>query len=60
MCASSFELASNAAKEIVITLIDKPNIMPYLNPDELTGVELFSHFGDCYQALYRKALEVIK
>jgi hypothetical protein len=31
-----------------------------LNPNILTGVALASHLGDCYQALYKKAFEVIK
>lgn len=59
--SDKYELASTAAKEILIKMLENPNQpkLCFKNDDYPKGVDFADHIGDCYQALYKKVFSVI-
>lgn len=62
MALTDYELAADAAKEIIVKMMDNPNnISLFLKGGSMPdGIALADHIGDCYQALYKKILSTLK
>jgi hypothetical protein len=60
--SNTYELASTAAKEILIKMLESQN-QSYLclkNDDYPKGIDFADHIGNCYQALYKKIFAAIQ
>lgn len=62
MPLTDYELAADAAKEIIVKMMDNPNNTNLFitSGDFPQGTALANHIGDCYQVLYKKILSALK